>query len=141
MIKKAKSIITKYFENTDVNLYHCCMQAGSLLVIIDSTAGIKLSDCAQHARKLVNLLQLQDIDLELEVTSPGIDRKLYTKEHYILAQDEQIVCCVREEVMGKKKLHGILLDVNDDDFVMREADSEESLKIAFSNVRKTNVDA
>ena len=72
---------------------------GALLrVYIDSEAGIDLEDCEQVSRRLSGILDVEDPiagEYLLEVSSPGLDRLLFTRAHY-----EQFIGETESEVVG-----------------------------------------
>ena len=57
----------------------------TLRVYIDAVEGVTLDDCAKVSRQLSGLLDVEDPIRErytLEVSSPGLDRPLFTKDHF-----------------------------------------------------------
>ena len=56
-----------------------------LRVFIDKPGGVSLEDCASFSRSVSALLDVEDPlqgSYDLEVSSPGLDRPLRTKEHF-----------------------------------------------------------
>lgn len=65
----------------------------SLRVFIDKAGGVGVDDCANVSRALNLRLDVEDIiqsGYDLEVSSPGLDRKLTAKWHFEAAVDQVI---------------------------------------------------
>jgi ribosome maturation factor RimP len=69
-----------------VGVEHAPAGRGSLLrIYIDSEAGIDVDDCAEVSHQVSGLLDVEDPighEYRLEVSSPGIDRPLFVREHF-----------------------------------------------------------
>ena len=66
-------------------LVHVELRGGQLQVILDRPEGVTISDCEQVAKKLSAVLDVLDFGSSaytLEVSSPGLDRKLYGPRDY-----------------------------------------------------------
>ena len=87
-----------------------------LRVYIDHEDGIKLDDCVAVSRRVSALLDVEDLiagHYELEVSSPGLDRPLFTEAHYeqYLSHKAKIVMAIPQ--MGRKRFTGILKNISD----------------------------
>ncbi|MDH5614342.1 MAG: ribosome maturation factor RimP, partial [Gammaproteobacteria bacterium] len=59
---------------------------GLLRIYIDSENGITVDDCGKVSHQVSGILEVEDPIREnyvLEVSSPGLDRPLYTAEHFV----------------------------------------------------------
>ncbi|MEO5342777.1 MAG: ribosome maturation factor RimP [Gammaproteobacteria bacterium SHHR-1] len=59
--------------------------SGLLRIYIDTEGGITLDDCSAVSHQVSGVLDVEDPIREnyrLEVSSPGLDRPLFTQEHY-----------------------------------------------------------
>lgn len=87
-----------------------------ITVYLTKIGGITLDECAQFSRALSVELEAFDLIPEryfLEVSSPGIERPLKLKSHYVSAINEKVaVQWVLEGV--KKSTLGTLTEVNQD---------------------------
>lgn len=108
-----------------------------LLVYITKVDGVQMTDCAAVSRTLSTLLDEKDyIDgsFFLEVSSPGVERSLRLKKHYVGAINETIKIAYAKE--GKKVvLSGILVEVLPATFKLRLEDGSEEV-IDFHDVKK-----
>lgn len=98
-----------------------------LVVYIEKQEGIDVDDCARVSRQLSYVLDVED-PLEgkytLEVSSPGIDRKLFRPEHYKICAGEQVSIHLVRPFEGRRRFKGLLCGVEDEDVVLRNGDEE-----------------
>ena len=86
-----------------------------LRVYIDHEDGIKLEACVEVSRRVSALLDVEDLiagHYQLEVSSPGLDRPLFSEAHYeqFLSHKVRIVMAIPQ--MGRKRFTGILKNVS-----------------------------
>lgn len=87
-----------------------------LRVYIDKEGGVSTDDCEAVSRALDPVLdEIDPIESAyfLEISSPGIDRKLSRPEHFEAAIGKQIDVRLFSPVNGSKELTGILRGVSD----------------------------
>ncbi|WP_408954507.1 ribosome maturation factor RimP [Natroniella sp. ANB-PHB2] len=111
-----------------------------LRVFVDNIDGVSLDDCQQVSRDLSEQLDLKDpIEQSylLEVSSPGIDRPLKTKQDFKRFSGELVEISTYAPVNGKKELTGKLLGLEGEN-VKLSLDGEE-LSIPFSKIAKTKL--
>ncbi len=106
---------------------------GIVRVFIDKPDGVDLSDCEIVSRQLSAILDVEDPlpgRYRLEVSSPGLDRKLTKPAHFQRFLGETIRVKLRFPVAGRRNFRGILRSA-DDDKIEVEVDGEpHSLQIA-----------
>ena len=114
---------------------------GSILrVFIDSLAGISLDDCVTVSRQVSALLDVEDPifeEYELEVSSPGVDRRLFNKEQYSAFIGEKLHLLLRKPSKGKRKFVGVLSEVLSNEMVLQVEDGE--YRIPFDILEKVRV--
>ena len=108
-----------------------------LCVYITKVNGVNITDCSRVAKELNPVLDAQENLIDgaytLEVSSPGLERPLKFKKHYMSAINEQIK--VTHSINEKKEsVIGKLIEVNHD-FVVLE-DGEDTINIPFHNIKK-----
>jgi ribosome maturation factor RimP len=111
-----------------------------LRVYIDSPDGISVEDCATVSRQISALLDVEDPisgEYLLEVSSPGMDRPLYTLDHFARFAGELIKLRLRAPVEGRRNFSGVLKGVEEDDVVV-EVDAHEYL-LPFDLIERANV--
>jgi ribosome maturation factor RimP len=110
LIDKLTKIIKPVVLEKGYELYHIEFieedKEYYLRVYIDNTAGIDIDDCVKVSKVVSKLLDIEDpitIPYCLEVSSPGINRTLFTEEHLEKYKGYNI------EVELKKALNDITL--------------------------------
>ncbi|MFR7872474.1 ribosome maturation factor RimP [Peptoniphilus sp. HMSC062D09] len=106
-----------------------------LSIFIYKKEGIDLDDCTEMSRNLEK--KLDDLDIlkspyYLEISSPGLDRPLKTKDDYRRNVGKEIELKLYAPIDGKKEF-SFVLDKYDDEFVYCNIDGEE-LKIPIKSI-------
>ena len=82
------------------------------------TGGIDMDMCTKVNREIVGFLEGKQAvlgkDFSVEVSSPGIDRKLKSKRDFMRVLGKKAIIGVKEPILDKMELKGSLLSVNDD---------------------------
>lgn len=84
-------------------------RGGTLRVFIDKEAGVTHGDCESVARQLSAALDVEDFipaAYKLEVSSPGLDRKLSRESDFRRFQGRAAKVRVREPLHGARQLTG-----------------------------------
>lgn len=105
-------------------------------VYLTKIGGVSLDECARFSRALGDELETFDLIPEryyLEVSSPGIERPLKLKSHYVSAINEKVAVQYNEGE-EKKSVMGTLTEVNQDTIVLD--DRGQSLEIAFKAISR-----
>ena len=92
-----------------------------LRVFIDHANGINVDDCAAVSRQLSAVLDVEDPitqEYTLEVSSPGMDRPLFTIEQYQQYANHIIELRLRMPFEGRRKFKGQLIGVEQEDIVL-----------------------
>ncbi len=114
---------------------------GSILrIFIDRPEGVSVEDCERVSRQAGAVLDVEDpiqSEYTLEVSSPGMDRPLYTLAQYQQSVGEHIALRLRVPFEGRRKFAGLLKSVEGDEIVL-EIDDEEYL-LPFELIDKANV--
>lgn len=96
---------------------------GLLRVYIDAPEGITLDDCEQVSYQISGLLDVEDPipgAYTLEVSSPGLDRPLFTREHFARFAGHRVRVHLDSLMDGRRKYTGVLRGVQDDNVVVEE---------------------
>lgn len=113
-----------------------------LRIAIDRPGGVSVNDCEDVARVLSAVLDVHDpIDgrYVLEVTSPGIYRRLRRQEdlHRFIGQRVKVV--LRQPVLGQHVLVGVLTDARDGQVTLSFPDGKTAAT-AWDNVARMNLE-
>lgn len=88
----------------------------TLRVYIDKPEGIVMEDCATVSRQLNAVLDVEDTIKSaylLEVSSPGVDRPLFTEAHFAAQIGEDVRVRLTDGVGGRRNFKGPLIAVKD----------------------------
>ena len=92
-----------------------------LCVYIDHADGITVDHCASVSRQLSSVLDVEDPisqDYTLEVSSPGMDRPLFTLEQFQAYANHIIDVRLRMPFDGRRKFKGQLIGTEQEDVVL-----------------------
>ncbi len=121
-IGQLKSVISEYLDCRDMELVELIYrQEGRDLVLrllVDyPEGGITLGECAELNTQIGNLLDEKDIIQQnyiLEVSSPGIDRPLKTKNDFLRSLDKEVRFFLSQPLNGKLEWCGKVVQADDD---------------------------
>ncbi|MDE9764291.1 ribosome maturation factor RimP [Pseudomonas aeruginosa] len=111
-----------------------------LRVYIDRPEGILIDDCEAVSRQVSGILDVEDPisgEYTLEVSSPGMDRPLFTLEQFAKHAGEQVKIRLRSPYEGRRNYQGILRGVEEQDVVVLVDDHEYLLPI--DSIDKANI--
>lgn len=98
-----------------------------LVIYIDHAEGIGVDDCADVSRQVGALLDVEDPirgEYRLEVSSPGMDRPLYTLDQFARYRGHEVALKLRVPFEGRRKFQGLLAGIESDE-VLLQLDGEE----------------
>ena len=101
-------------------------KGGMVRVFIDKPEGIDLEDCERVSLAVSALLDVEDPvpgNYNLEVSSPGLDRKLTKVEHFQRFEGETVNVKMRFPIEGRRRFRGTLVSSDDENIVV-EVDGE-----------------
>ncbi len=111
-----------------------------LRVYIDHANGIQVDDCEKVSRQVSGVLDVEDpisSEYTLEVSSPGMDRPLFTLEQFAKHAGEQVKIKLRSPFEGRRNFQGLLKGVEEQDVIVR-ADEHEYL-LPVDSIEKANI--
>jgi ribosome maturation factor RimP len=111
-----------------------------LRIYIEKEGGVLLEDCEQVSRQISATLDVEDpisSEYTLEVSSPGMDRPLFTLDQFNRYLGETVAIRLRVAFEGRRKFNGVLKGIEDDEIVL-EVDNEEYL-LPFELIDKANI--
>lgn len=111
-----------------------------LRVYIDHANGILIDDCEKVSRQVSAVLDVEDPvsgEYTLEVSSPGMDRPLFTLEQFAAHAGEQVKIRLRFPYEGRRNFQGLLRGVEEQDVVVQVEQHEYLLPI--DSIDKANI--
>lgn len=120
-----------------------CQRAGRFMTVrlfIDKEGGVTVDDCADVSRQVSAILDVEDPIADkynLEVSSPGLDRPLFTLSQFERYIGQDIAVHLRIPVMERRKWQG-KLECIENDMVTLIVDGQEQV-LVFGNIQKANI--
>jgi ribosome maturation factor RimP len=109
-------------------------QGGLLRLTIDKPDGIDLDDCEKVSHAVSALLDVEDPvpgNYNLEVSSPGLDRKLTKVEHFQRFEGETLKVTMRFPIEGRRRFRGKLVSSNEENIVVEVDGESHSLPLTM----------
>ena len=144
IVEKVKELLLPLLEEKGLKLVDVEYIKGSkpvLRIYIYNPEGTSIDDCEWVSRRIGALLDIEDIipnSYILEVSSPGLNRKLKNKEEYNLFKGRNIKIKTKEPIDDEKIFKGSLKGIKENDNVEIETD-EKTVEIPFENISQAQL--
>ncbi|AKC32603.1 ribosome maturation factor RimP [Candidatus Pantoea carbekii] len=112
----------------------------TLRIYIDSEEGIDVDGCADVSYQVSAVMDLADpikVTYNLEVSSPGLDRPLFTAKDYIRFTNHEVRLVLCIAVNNRRKWRGIIKSVEEEMVTVTVEGNDEVF--ALSNIQKANL--
>ena len=109
-------------------------KGGVVRVFIDKPDGIGLDDCEKVSLAVSAILDVEDPvpgNYDLEVSSPGLDRKLTKVEHFQRFIGETVKVSLRFPKEGRRRFRGTLVLADDENIVVEVDGESHSLALSM----------
>ena len=111
-----------------------------LRIYIEKDGGITLSDCEALSRRVSDVLDEKDPITDayfLEVSSPGLNRTLFTNEHYTRFIGSEVLVKLNKAIEGTKTIKGILKENNETSITV---EGTEEIIIPKDKIKSVNLE-
>jgi|TARA_Y100000389_G_scaffold135938_1_gene133463 ribosome maturation factor RimP len=112
----------------------------SIQIIIDSIQGVSLDDCSFVSKLTDDIIKVNGYysdDYNLEVSSPGINRQLFSLDDFRLYKNSMVKIKLKKPINNRKNILGIIKVIKNENIIL-DVDQEE-IKIDFKNIKKANI--
>jgi ribosome maturation factor RimP len=126
------------FELVDLEL-HPSRRRGVVRLFIDAPAGVTVDDCETVSRHVSSALDVADPmpgDYSLEVSSPGLDRRLAKEEHFDRFAGSQVQVRLRRLIDGRRRVQGTLVARHGETIEIRSGEALLRLPLAEVEVAR-----
>jgi ribosome maturation factor RimP len=133
---------TSGLEVVDIEL-HGGGKSRMLRVFLDKPAGVTHEDCAQFSREFGAILDVEDVvpgSYVLEVSSPGLDRKLTRAADYERFAGSKVKLMTREPVNGNRHFEGRLESFRDGRLTLDMSEARGKKRPAAGTAQKVEID-
>ena len=144
LLETIDQLVRPIAEELNYEIYHIeyVKENGEyyLRIYIDKDGGIALSDCEALSRRVSDVMDEKDPIKEayfLEVSSPGLNRTLFTDDHFKKQIGKEIMVRVTKSFNGRKNIKGILKEVNDDSVIV---ETDDLITIPKDKIKSANLE-
>ena len=112
-----------------------------LRIYIDKDGGVTLDDCSGFSRAIEDILDAEDFipsKYVLEVSSPGIERELYSLNDFVKFTGYLAKVKLKTEISGQKTFVGNIVGIDGDTITIEER-TRGALSFNYSDVDKANL--
>jgi ribosome maturation factor RimP len=111
-------------------------------ISIDKPGGVTHGDCELVSQQVGTILDVEDVvpvgRYTLEVSSPGVERKLLKPQDYRRFQGKKAKVTLREPVDGRRNWEGTLAGM-EDGVIRLNVDRGDPVRFPFEMVEKANL--
>jgi len=144
-VSRITSLLAPLLESLGLELWgleYVPTSGRSLLRVYINVADrhVGIEDCERASREISAVMDVHDPisgEYTLEVSSPGIDRPLYTPAQFALYVGQQIKLSLRLPLDGRRRMQGVI-KATDAQTLSLQVD-EQLLSIAFTQIEKARV--
>ena len=144
LVNEIYEMVKPIADELNYDIYHVeyVKENGELYlrIYIEKDGGITLSDCEALSRRVSDLMDEKDPIKDpyfLEVSSPGLNRTLFTEEHYKRFIGREVMVKFTKSVDGKKNIKGILKEVNEENIIV---ESDTLISIPKEKIKSANIE-
>ena len=110
-------------------------------IYVDKPDGVTIDDCSNFSRGVEAVLELEDCipsRYVLEVSSPGIERELYSLDDFRKFAGKLAKVKTNVEIDGQKTFVGTIAEVTDDKIEINDR-TKGTVSFTFADVAKANL--
>ena len=146
LIEKIYQLVRPVADELNYEIYHIEYVKVNgeyyLRIYIDKDGGITLTDCEKLSRRVSDIMDEEDpipVAYFLEVSSPGLNRGLFTEEHYKKQIGKEVLIRFTKSFEGKKNVKGLLKEVNEDSIVI-EVEENNLFTVPKDKIKSANIE-
>jgi len=145
VISRIKLLLEPILKRESVSLYDMEFTGGgkTIRVFIDRKGGVQHEHCATVSRQLSAVLEVEDFiqgSYTLEISSPGLTRKLKKPEHFVKSEGELAQVVFKKDFQGEQKALGKLRAGKEKEFAIIRADNGEPVEFDFTDVARARLE-
>ncbi|MBN1683841.1 MAG: ribosome maturation factor RimP [Gammaproteobacteria bacterium] len=134
-------ILTPVIEAMGYELEGVETYGSGLRIYIDRADGVSIDDCSRVSRQVDAVLKVEGLDTShysIEVSSPGINRRLFTLEQFKRFKGEIAEVRLKDKIEGNRHFKGNILDVTPDGTIKIQVLDKE-VAFPFHLVERANL--
>jgi ribosome maturation factor RimP len=137
---KLNELLERTLPQLGYEVVDCELSAGGRLVriFIDKPGGVNVEDCAHVSGHLTHLFAVEQVVYDrLEVSSPGLDRRLRKEADFVRFDGHEAQLRLHEPIGNSRRIKGVLRGVGAG--VVRLETAEGMQAIPFANIDKARL--
>ena len=145
ILSKIEAIAGRVAEPAGIEIVEIELKGGGqnrfLRISIDKPEGVTHADCELISHEVGTILDVEDVvpgHYTLEVSSPGVERKLSKIRDFERFQGEKIKAILREPVDNSRRWEGTLASCADG-LITLETPEGKTVQFPFDQVEKANL--
>lgn len=111
-------------------------------IYIDKPEGVTLADCELMSQQVGTVLDVEDVvpdnRYHLEVSSPGVERRLFKPEQFARFAGHKARIALREPIENQRRWEGILAGV-EEGMILLETANGASMRLRMDQIEKANL--
>lgn len=115
--ERVAALVAPLLEDLGTEVYDVEQAGGTLRVLLDRPGGVDLEVLSEATHRISRVLDEEDPvagSYTLEVSSPGLERRLRTPAHFAAARSAKVTVKTRVEVDGERRFSGTVASVDGD---------------------------
>jgi ribosome maturation factor RimP len=136
-VDRVRAVVEPVVVAADLELYDVELAGGVLRVLVDAAGGVDLGVLGEVTRAVSEALDADDPlpgRYTLEVSSPGLERKLRTPAHFAAALGKKVRVRTVAGTEGERRIEGEVAAADDDGVVLATPEGER--RIAYDEVER-----
>lgn len=146
VIEKARVICDRVGDSEGIEIVEVDMVGGGkhrvLRIFIDKPGGVSLADCEVISHKVGDILDAEDVipgnSYTLEVSSPGVERKLSKPRDFERFVGQKVKVTLRSPVENQRRWDGTLAAFADQ-LVTLETAPGKSIRFPIEQIERANL--
>jgi ribosome maturation factor RimP len=145
VISKIEAIAGRVAEAAGIEIVEIELKGGGqnrfLRIAIDKPEGVTHADCEMISHEVGTILEVEDVvpgHYTLEVSSPGVERRLSNIRDFERFKGKKIKAILREPVENSRRWEGTLASCADG-LITLETDDGKTVQFPFDQVEKANL--
>ncbi len=142
-LQTLEEAISGLFDGIDVELVDVELRQGTLCVTVSRRDGLDLDSLTLASRLVSDFLDAHEEltpkePFELEVSSPGLERRLRRPRHYIEAVGQTIAVRTVNSAPGERRDEGELIRADEEGIVLISERSKEPRELAYEMIDRAH---
>ena len=145
VVSKVEEIVQRVAASDGIEVVEVELKGGGsnqfLRISIDKAEGVTHADCEMVSQQVGTILDVEDVvpgHYTLEVSSPGVERKLLKPQDYLRFQGKKVKIVLREPIENQRRWEGMLAGF-ENGTISLETGAGRVLHFPFNQVERANL--